>query len=93
MRIIGYIDHPRMKITVFKMDLRITVKFEVGFYEQAYKFRVSDTLNGLEAVQAMVDAAFIEEVEERFEAMRGSVESLMKRFIPASNVAMDEEII
>ena len=34
MRILGYLEHPTLKITVFKMDNRISVKFENSLYEQ-----------------------------------------------------------
>ena len=39
MRILGYIDHPVVKITVFKMDNKFSVKFESIHYEQTFKFR------------------------------------------------------
>ncbi|MBK7870450.1 MAG: hypothetical protein IPJ74_07085 [Saprospiraceae bacterium] len=47
MRIIGYIEHPVLKITVFKMDNKISIKFESGLYEQTYKFRSGDTISNL----------------------------------------------
>ena len=37
MRIIGQIEHPDLKITVFKSDNRISVKFENEGYEQIFK--------------------------------------------------------
>lgn len=51
MRIIGYIEHPGMKITVFKTDTRISVKFETGFYEQTYKFPIDVHLQNLDDVK------------------------------------------
>ena len=62
MRIIGYIEHPVMKITVFKMDNKISVKFENALYEQTYKFRDSEQLNGIEDVQRLVDDTFVAQV-------------------------------
>lgn len=69
MRIIGNIDHPVLKITVFKMDNRISVKFETGFYEQTYKFRSGEGLESLEDVQHWVDDALISEIQDTFQKM------------------------
>ena len=69
MRIIGYIEHPNMKISIFKMDLRLSVKFESGLLEQTYKFRQQDGLDNLRDVQQLVDTEFIEGVAERFRKM------------------------
>ena len=37
MRIVGDIEHPRLKITVFKNDGRFSLKFENGKYKIAEK--------------------------------------------------------
>ena len=44
MRVIGNIDHPILKITAFKMDNKLSIKFESGLFEQTYKFRESEQL-------------------------------------------------
>lgn len=59
MRIIGHIEHPNLKITVFKMDNKLSVKFESGLYEQTYKFRTSSDLETLEDVKNLIDPAFM----------------------------------
>jgi hypothetical protein len=92
MRIIGEIPHPRFKITVFKMEHRLTLKMENGLYEQAYRFTLSDNLSGFEDVEKLLDDTFLEEVEARFQAMRAGTESLMRRRFPKA-VEWDEEII
>lgn len=69
MRIIGYIQHPAMKITVFKMDSRITVKFEIGQYEQAYKFRITEGIETIRDIEMLVDKAFQQKVLDQFEPM------------------------
>ena len=56
MRIIGNIDHPTLKITAFKHDGKLSVKFEVGLMEQTYKFRESDKLNDFSGLQKVIDA-------------------------------------
>ncbi len=70
MRIIGYIEHPAMKITVFKMDNRFSVKFETGMHEQTYKFRAGESVHSMEDIQRMVDSGFQEAVLEIFKSMR-----------------------
>lgn len=69
MRIIGNIEHPQLKITVFKMDNRLSVKFEAGLYEQTYKFRDGDGINTVEDVERLVNQAFMENVLHCFERM------------------------
>lgn len=69
MRIVGYIDHPRLKITVFQMDNRYSVKLETAHLEQTYKFRIGDRLETLEDVRQFVNPAFLAQVERQFQAM------------------------
>ncbi|MCB0632002.1 MAG: hypothetical protein R2824_06680 [Saprospiraceae bacterium] len=69
MRIIGYVQHPVWKITVFKTDTRLSVKFEDGLLEQTYKFVQQDRLNALGEVQQLIDQKFILTVERRFREM------------------------
>ncbi len=92
MRIIGYIEHPGMKITVFKTDTRISVKFETGFYEQTYKFPIDVHLQNLDDVKRLVDQAFISAVRQEMERMhRISVQAAARR--PPEKEHDFEEII
>lgn len=93
MRIIGNIEHPIMKITVFKMDNRFSVKFESGLYEQTYKFRSSDSINNLEAIQKIVDATFCEEVLQELNVMHQRKNEAMARALPQEVGEAFEEII
>lgn len=81
MRIIGYIEHPSLKITVFKMDTRITVKFENAHYEQAFKFRMTNQLSNVQDVQRLVDDKFLEGVQQQFKLMNGTKVQAMDRFM------------
>jgi len=82
MRIIGYIEHPAMKITVFKMDNRLSVKFETGLQEQTYKFREGDSIESLEDVQRVVDEVLLNEVLELFKQMRQNSMRALSRNLP-----------
>ena len=79
MRIIGYIEHPTLKITVFQMENRISVKFETGLYEQTYKYRTGDQLENLDDVKKQVDPTLIQQVEEMFVNMHQVKNQALKR--------------
>ena len=93
MRILGYIDHPLYKITVFKMDTRLSVKFENGNLEQTYKFRSSEALNSLREVKNLVDDQFLEAVAGSFSAMEKELNATFKRHLPPSTEEEFETII
>jgi hypothetical protein len=92
MRIIGNIEHPVMKITVFKMDNKLSVKFETGLYEQTFKFRESNELTDFDAIQQLVDEQFMQLVLENFAKLHQIKNAAMGRFIKEEE-AVFEEII
>ena len=80
MRIIGYLEHPNLKITVFKMANKLSVKFENSLYEQTYKFRDGQGGETLEDVTTLVDEAFLAGVQTQLVAMhRLNQEALGRR--------------
>ncbi len=82
MRIIGYIEHPAMKITVFKMDTRLSVKFETGQLEQTYKYRMGDLIQSFEDIKRLVDTPFLASVLKEFERMRKISHLALERHLP-----------
>ncbi|MFK7936015.1 MAG: hypothetical protein AB8G22_21050 [Saprospiraceae bacterium] len=84
MRIIGYIEHPHLKVTVFKMDNKLSVKFESGLYEQTYKFRMTEQLETLEDVKKLVDMPFLLAVEEELQRMHRVRNAALSRKIKTS---------
>ncbi len=82
MRILGYLDHPRFKITVFRTDNRIAIQFEDGALEQTYRFRLEDRLASLEDVRRLVDAPFLESVERIRSEMLAAQSALIDRQLP-----------
>lgn len=62
MRIAGYIDHPVLKITIFQMDNRFSVKLETSRHEQTYKFRKGGGLETVADVRKLVDDPFLKGV-------------------------------
>lgn len=87
MRIIGNIEHPILKITVFKMENRISVKFESGLYEQTYKFRSGEGIESFEDVEKVVDATFKAQVLQHLNLMH----EIKNQAISRNIVQEDEE--
>ena len=69
MRILGYIEHPVMKITVFKTDDRLSIKFENEAYEQTFKLGANDLVHNLETAQQLVDSEFVDRVGLQMQQM------------------------
>jgi len=93
MRIIGHIEHSQLKITIFKMDNRISVKFENAQYEQTFKLGTDERLSTIEAIQKLVDAAFLERVSAHFQQMHQAKMAAFGRAFPAESAIVFEEII
>ncbi|MEM9918629.1 MAG: hypothetical protein AAF990_11060 [Bacteroidota bacterium] len=81
-----------MKITVFKMDNKVSVKFETGLYEQTYKFRDGDAVDSMAAIEELVDPSFQQAVLEQFQQLhRLKMQALNRR--RADEKEVFEEII
>ena len=93
MRIIGSIDHPVLKISVFKADNRISVKFENALYEQTFEIGEDERFTNLPAVQKLVDPEMIEDVLTGFSQMHATRMAVLKRQFPVSEEETFEEII
>ncbi len=82
MRIAGYIEHPRLKITIFEMENRFSVKFENPLFEQTYKFRKGEHLHQVSDIQSLVDKAFIRSVEVQMEQLAKIRSAALERIAP-----------
>lgn len=89
MRIIGSIDHPRYKITLFKMDDRFSIKFEDGLLEQTYKFRGEARLSNAQDLRRLVDASFVKEVSKTFVRMHAQRKAMLERQLPPDDSEFD----
>ncbi len=92
MRILGYIDHPYLKITVFKTDTRLSVKFEDSQNEQTYKFRQADGLASFEDVRRFVDGPFLQGVMQEFRHMNDLRQQALHRHLPPKGNEFEEII-
>ncbi len=93
MRIIGHIEHPSLKISVFKNDGRTSVKFETALYEQTFKLGDDERFSTLEGVQKIVDGPMIEKIMEGFRQMHSTRLDVMTRLFPSSEEVVFQEII
>ena len=93
MRVIGYIEHPTIKMSIFKMDNKLSIKCEGGLCELIYKFREDDSLKNAEDVNRLVDAHFVESVEKQLMEMQEARFALLSRKQPRSLEDEFEEII
>ncbi len=79
MRILGNIDHPNYKITVFQLDHKYAIKFEDNLYEQTFKIRSSPAISGMADLQKLVDEEFLLNVKRRFIRMHSDLGDTFQR--------------
>jgi hypothetical protein len=89
MRIVGEIDHPRLKISIFKNEGKFSIKFESGLLEQTYKFRDDERLSRVEDIKRIVDTDFIEKIEEILRGMKKAQIAAMERAFPIDENEFD----
>ncbi len=93
MRIIGNIEHPSLKISVFKNEGRTSVKFETSLYEQTFKLGDDERFSTLERVKQWVDTTMLEQILEGFQNLHKTRLEAMARSFPTPSESIFEEII
>lgn len=63
MRIVGDIPHPHMKITIFRMNDKLSIKFEAGLVEHIMKFRDGSPLHDIEALKAAMSQEALHQIQ------------------------------
>ncbi|MFN0014240.1 MAG: hypothetical protein ACKVU2_06790, partial [Saprospiraceae bacterium] len=82
-----------LKISVFKSDGRVSVKFENAGYEQTYKLGADDRFGDLDAVYRWVDTELIESVLAQMGKMHGIRTAADGRAFPVSAETEFEKIL
>lgn len=78
MRVLGTLNkHPKIATTIFQMNDKYVIKFEAGNMEQTFKLLQTE-ISGIEAIDALLNEAFIKRVIERFNEMFLSFKELTK---------------
>jgi hypothetical protein len=88
MRLIGEIEHPVMKISIFKMGERFSVKFEHLGVEVTYKFSEEEGATDLTRLKKMMDEDFINRVGKQIHEMIPLRLEKIREYLP---VAMENE--
>lgn len=80
MRVIAELPHPECKITIFSMNQKYIVKFELGTLEQSYKLSELDLSGGgVNDVFEILDEQFIGDVVNRFKEMNSDFKAAYSR--------------
>ena len=82
-----------MKITVFKMDSKLSVKFENPFSEITFKIKDNPMVNDFDTVKKWVDQSLIEEAEIQLGNMHKTALNAFKRMGSSQKDEVFDEII
>lgn len=81
MRVIGEIPHPDIKITIFYMNQKYLVKFEMNGLEQTYKISEFDYLiQSVDDIKKVVSKDLIHRVLSLFAEMQKSLSEALKDY-------------
>jgi hypothetical protein len=72
MRVVGEIQHPECKITIFHWNNKYLIKLEAGPYEQTFKVNELD-LTSESDVKKIISEDFIQQAMARFADMSRSL--------------------
>jgi hypothetical protein len=84
MRIIGQINHPSLKISVFKNEQRVSVKFENPFYEITWKLGSDERFQSLETIEQLLDETALQEVQLQLQQLHATRLAALARCFPAT---------
>jgi len=85
MRIVGEIEHPNLKITIFHHENKYSVQVEDGQVSQNYKFREDTTLSSVEIVKELFKAEL-----EKISKTNMEMQSVMSSI--ADHIAAKDEL-
>jgi len=89
MRIIGEFDADQIKVTVFKMNERISLKFEYNLLEQTYKFRDGSGISSMEDIRDYCNQNTIDQVSRIFKNMAEARSTSLSLLISSSEEEFD----
>ncbi len=79
MRVIGYLPHPMMKITVFETSDRFPVQFEDAYHSISCKFRKGEALASFADLRAHIDLPFCEAIWAQLQQIQLEEQALWAR--------------
>lgn len=75
MRMLAQYSQDGLLISIMKTNDKLILKFEIGPFEQVYKFFESETIFDVDSLKKLIDANFISKVFETFEQMNSAYKS------------------
>jgi len=75
MRMLAQYSQDGLLISILKTNDKFILKFEIGPFEQVYKFFESETIFDVDSLKKLIDANFISKVFETFEQMNSAYKS------------------
>ena len=69
MRIIGEIPHPQYKITILKMNEKVTIQIEDRLVSQSFVFRDGSGIKDLPSASTLLTQDFMDKISKRFKEM------------------------
>lgn len=79
MRVIGEIKHPKYKITVLKMNEKVTVQIEDRLVSQSFVFRDGSGVRDLSSAEQLLTAEFMDNITARFSQMNQDYISALEK--------------
>lgn len=79
MRVIGEIKHPKYKITVLKMNEKVTVQIEDRLVSQSFVFRDGSGVGDLSSAEQLLTPEFMGNVDARFSQMNQDYISALEK--------------
>ena len=93
MRIIGQIEHPEFKISIFRMDNRTSIKIENANYEQIYKLGDEERFQNPENIRKLLDAGLLDNAARLFRDMHQYKLAAMMNLFPPETEESFETIL
>ena len=81
MRILGEIDQEGFKITVFKHEEKISIKFEKDMVEYLYKFRSGSVVDDLASAKQFVEESMKKQFAQPFTDLLNIRDSVLQQML------------
>jgi hypothetical protein len=93
MRIIGTIEHPTLRISVFRYENKTSVKLENQSGDITFKLGDDERFQQVEGVRQLLDPLFLEAIQAQLKSMHQQRLAAMSRQFAAGDVDDFEVII
>jgi len=92
MRILGYIDDPKLKITVFADNGKIIVQAQDTYSQLSYKFREGSVVHDIQSVKALMDESALDNIRKQLAQQEAERVRLIQEALKKAEDEFDEII-